>query len=251
MKKLNMLVMALSVACIANAQWATNGNDIYSTNTGNVGIGTSTPAVKLDVKGNINTSGITLSESWDNVLSSYDNGNAFQLIGTYRGWDSKAIYIAGYNARNAAATGTNMVTERVYIGNPNTDGTYLSVNLLNGSVGIGTTATGSFRLAVEGSIGAREVRVTNTNPWPDYVFSRNYKLPDLANVEKYIKKNSHLPNLPSASEVKENGIDLGQMNAKLVEKIEELTLYVIDLKKETKQLKKENVQLRAMIQKRK
>jgi hypothetical protein len=239
MKKLNMLLVALSVAYFANAQWATNGNDIYSTNTGNVGIGTSTPAVKLDVKGNINATRITLFEEWDNVLCSSDNGNNYQLIGTYRGWDNKGIYIAGYNAGNAAASGTNMVTERVYIGNPTFNSNYLSVNLLNGNVGIGTASTGTFRLAVEGKIGAREVRVTSASPWPDYVFSRSYKLRSLANVEAYIKKNHHLPNMPSAQEVKDNGIELGVMNAKLVQNIEELMLYVIDLKKEIEQLKKE------------
>src|SRR5687768_14774238 len=124
MKKLNMLLVALSVTYFANAQWATNGNNIYSTNTGNVGIGTSTPAVKLDVKGNINATRITLFEEGDNVLCSSDNGNNYQIIGTYRGWDTKGIYIAAYNAGNAAASGTNMVTERVYIGNPTFNSNY-------------------------------------------------------------------------------------------------------------------------------
>ena len=250
MKKLNMLLVALSIAYFADAQWLPNGNDIYNTNTGNVGIGTSTPGVKLDVVGAIRSSGLTLYENWDNVLSSQDNGNSYQLIGTYRGWDAKGIYLAGYNAGNAVASGTNMATERVYIGNPSFNSNYLSVNLLNGNVGIGTASTGSFRLAVEGKIGAREVRVTAASPWPDYVFSRSYKLSSLTSVEEYIKKNSHLPEMPSAQEVKDNGIELGNMNAKLLQKIEELTLYVIDLKKETTQLKKENAQLRAMIQKR-
>lgn len=246
-----MLLVALSVTCFANAQWASSGNDIYSTNTRYVGIGTSTPLAKLDVRGNVNATRLTLFEEGDNVLCSSDNGNNYQLIGTYRGWDTRGVYIAAYNAGNAAAASHNYISERIYLGNPTFNGNYLSVNLLNGGVGIGTLNTGTFRLAVEGKIGAREVRVTNAFPWPDYVFSRNYKLPDLDNVENYIKKNSHLPNMPSAREVKDNGIELGQMNAKLVEKIEELTLYVIELKKETKQLKKDNAQLRALIQKRK
>lgn len=240
MKKLNALLAVLCIAYATNAQWATSGDDIYSTNTANVGIGTTTPQVKLDVRGSLNATRVTLFEEWDNVLCSVDNGNNYQLIGTYRGWDTKGIYIGGYNAGNAAPVGHNYVTERVYIGNPTFNSNYLSVDLLNGGVGIGTTNPGTFRLAVEGKIGAREVRVTNTNPWPDYVFSPSYKRLDLFNLEEYIKKNNHLPNMPSAEEVKNNGIELGHMNARLLEKIEELTLYVIELKKE-------NVELRAMI----
>jgi len=120
-----------------------------------------------------------------------------------------------------------------YLGDP-----YLIIKD-GGNVGIGTTNPGSFKLAVEGNIGARGVRVTNANPWPDYVFNNQYKLKSLTSLEEYIRKNNRLPNIPSAQEVKENGIELGQMNAKLLEKIEELTLYVIDLKKEIEQLKKE------------
>src|SRR5207245_10931282 len=67
----------------------------------------------------------------------------------------------------------------------------------DGNVGIGTTAPGSFKLAVEGSIGAREVRVTSANPWPDYVFTKNYKLKRLETMEDYINKNHRLPNMPS------------------------------------------------------
>jgi hypothetical protein len=251
MKRIPLLAIILFFAQAIDAQWGTNGNDIYNTNTGNVGIGTTTPATKLDVKGTVSASGFKLYNNWDNVLSSYDSIWNYQLIGTYRGWDTRGVYIAGYNAGNAAASGTNMATERIYLGNPTFNSNYLSVNLLTGNVGIGTTAPGSFRLAVEGKIGAREVRVTSTSPWPDYVFSRHYQLPSLAAVEDYIKKNSHLPEMPSAQEVNNNGIELGQMDAKLLQKIEELTLYVIDLKKEITELKKENAQLRAMIEEKK
>lgn len=249
MKKVNLLFAFLCIASIAGAQWSTTGTDIYNTNTGNVGIGTTTPAAKLDVRGNMYATRVTLFEEWDNVLCSIDNGNYYQLIGTYRGWDSKGVYVAGYNAGNAAASGTNCVTERIYLGNPTFNTNYLSVDLVNGGVGIGTASPGSFRLAVEGKIGAREVRVTNTNPWPDYVFSDQYKLKSLATLEDYIKRYNHLPNMPSAQEVKDNGIELGNMQARVVEKIEELTLYVITLNKKIEKLEKENVSLRNQLKK--
>jgi len=106
--------------------------------------------------------------------------------------------------------------------------TYLTIN--QGNVGIGTT-TPNTKLAVNGNIRAHEVKVETAN-WPDYVFAKDYKLPSLKETETHIKQKGHLPGIPSAEEVKANGIELGEMNAKLLKKIEELTLYLIELKKE-------------------
>ena len=117
---------------------------------------------------------------------------------------------------------------------------YLGVSIHNGhfkgNVGIGTTNPGSFKLAVEGKIGAREINVT-TAAWSDYVFNEDYKLRPLEEVNRYIKENKHLPEIPSAKEVIENGQNLGEMNMLLLKKIEELTLYLIDMKKENEKLK--------------
>jgi hypothetical protein len=107
--------------------------------------------------------------------------------------------------------------------------------LENGNIGIGTTDPGTYKLAVEGKIGAREVEV-KTGSWADFVFAKEYKLPSLETVELYIKAEKHLPNIPSADEVKTNGINLGEMNAKLLQKIEELTLYAIEQQKRIDQL---------------
>lgn len=112
-----------------------------------------------------------------------------------------------------------------------------AMNYFAGNVGIGTTSTGTNKLAVEGTIGARKVIVTLQNPWPDYVFHKKYKLIPITDLEKYIEANNHLPNMPNENEIKKDGIDLAQMNAKLLEKVEELTLYVIDLKKENDKIK--------------
>ncbi len=111
----------------------------------------------------------------------------------------------------------------------------------DGTVGIGTASTFGYKLAVNGTIGATEVKVENTSAWPDFVFDKSYELRTLEEVEEHINKKGHLPEIPSESEVSENGINLGEMNAKLLQKIEELTLYLIEQNKQNqaqhKQLK--------------
>ena len=101
---------------------------------------------------------------------------------------------------------------------------------------IGTATTGSHKLAVEGSIGAREIKV-EANGWSDFVFEKEYKLPTLEEVETHIKEKGHLKDIPSAKEVEKNGFFLGKMDSKLLQKIEELTLYTIQQDKEIKELK--------------
>ena len=115
----------------------------------------------------------------------------------------------------------------------------ITVSNGDGNVGIGVNPTAAYKLAVEGHIGAREVNVTNS-AWPDYVFMETYHLPTLTEVEQFVKENHHLPNIPSAHEVNENGIDLGTMNALLLEKIEQLMLYTIAQQKEIEK-KKHNI----------
>lgn len=106
----------------------------------------------------------------------------------------------------------------------------------DGTVGIGTTNTRGYKLAVNGNIRAKEI-VVEASPWPDYVFKKEYKLPKLEEVAEFIENEGHLPNIPSEEEVAENGIQLGEINTKLLEKIEELTLYTIQQDKEIKELR--------------
>jgi len=101
-----------------------------------------------------------------------------------------------------------------------------------GNVGIGTSTPGSFKLAVEGKIGAREMQVLVTNPFPDYVFETDYKLMSLEELQLFITKHGRLPEMPTAKDVKIDGIALGEMNVTLVKKVEELTLYILELNKE-------------------
>jgi len=102
----------------------------------------------------------------------------------------------------------------------------------NGNFGIGIDSP-TEKLAVNGNIRAKEIKVETAN-WPDYVFAKDYSLPSLAETEKHIKEKGHLQGIPSAKEVEANGIDLGEMNAKLLQKIEELTLHLIEKEKTEK-----------------
>jgi hypothetical protein len=219
MKKYLLLAFFSLSISFTFAQWSTLGSNIYYTG-GNVGIGTAYPAEMLHVAGNIKLGytggGVNFGLEW--YSSSWASGFGHKIYNADPGTGWTDLRIA---ARNNSGTWTDMMT-------------FTST----GKVGIGTTNPGSYKLAVEGNIGAREIKVTLANPWPDYVFLTKYKLPSLEEIEKFIQQNHHLPNLPSAREVEENkGIELGDMSIKLLEKIEELTLYVIQLKKENEEIK--------------
>ena len=105
--------------------------------------------------------------------------------------------------------------------------------IISGIVQVGsTTPPAGYKMAIDGNLIANRVRVDNVGDgWPDYVFEEDYDLTPLSEIEQYIKRNRHLPNMPSASEVANEGIELGDMNAKLLRKIEELTLHMISQEK--------------------
>lgn len=114
-----------------------------------------------------------------------------------------------------------------------------------GNVGIGTSNP-SEKLSVNGNILAKKVKVSvNPSDWPDYVFSNDYELKSLNEIEEFIKANSHLPNIPSAKEIETNGQDVGDLQLELLEKIEELTLYMIEGDKKVKDLESENMKLKS------
>lgn len=141
--------------------------------------------------------------------------------------DAAGLWIDG--GTNDWFVGRNGSKLRIF--NENTGQDALTIKP-NGSVGIGTTDPGSYKLAVEGIIGAREVDV-RTGSWADFVFADDYVLPTLDEVEAYVRQNHHLPDMPSEAEVLAKGsVSVGAMQKLLLQKIEELTLYSIDLQQQ-------------------
>ena len=216
----------------------TNGsNKLLITNNGNVGIGTTTPTEKLTINGDILAyQRINFLDNARFTVTNADIPNltspSFSMVqygiaapGTTGAAD---LWVSGYN-------GIRMFT------NGNTKPV---MNLLGGNVGIGTTDTKGYKLAVAGEMIAERVVVKLTGTWPDYVFNKKYDLRPLEQVEQFINQNSHLLEVPSAQEITDKGIDVGAMNAKLLQKVEELTLYLIEQNKEIKSQSKELISLK-------
>ena len=116
----------------------------------------------------------------------------------------------------------------------------LGKNYMSGDLRIGTVSdpySGDYKLIVDGKIISEEVRIQNSSVWPDYVFEESYSLMPLSELEMSIQENGHLPNIPPASEVESEGIQVGDMQIRMMEKIEELTLYILQQQKEIEGLK--------------
>ncbi len=178
--------------------------------SGNVGIGTVNPTEKLEIEGGSANTFLKL-----HVSSGIEKVGIKMLGGSSGVWD--LFHNNTNNSLNIAEDGTDhfIVTS-------------------GGNIGMGIANPGSYKLAVNGTIHSKEVKVDLIG-WADYVFKEGYSLPTLEEVENHIKEKGHLINLPSAAEVEANGVQLGEMNKLLLEKIEELTLYIIQQEKELQQ----------------
>ena len=238
----------------------------YFKQNGSIGIatGTTAPISRLDVKGAGTTSStntVTFRNSLgDTLFRLRDDGR----IGIgYNGINfGRTINLGGtginfYTASEQAFGGAVFPSDTSLILYSNSNyNNYLVLQPSWGNTGVGTyqpkakfhlngaqliggdfsrIATG-YSLSVTGKIISEESTVLAVGSWPDYVFEDSYKLMPLEEVERHIKQQKHLPNIPPAAEIEQKGIDLGDMNKRLIEKVEELTLYLIELKKENKSL---------------
>ncbi|RPH31508.1 MAG: hypothetical protein EHM93_13400 [Bacteroidales bacterium] len=255
MKKLTILFALIAVSIYglkAQIAWPLNGTSIYY-NGGNVGIGTTTPSEKLHIRStfpviNLEKAGILnwkIGNRLENNFSIYSDagaGDALSIncntgnVGIGTTTSSEKLHIRStFPVINLEKAGIlnwkigNRLENNFSIYSDAGAGDALSINCNTGNVGIGTTNP-TAKLAVNGNIKAKEVNVT-LDGWADFVFHPTYKLRTLGEVEQFIKANSHLPEIPTAAEVKENGVSLGEMNAKLLQKVEELTLYMIEQQK--------------------
>ncbi|CAL2090514.1 hypothetical protein [Tenacibaculum sp. 190524A02b] len=289
------------------------GSHLLIQNTGNVGIGTTSPSEKLEVNGNLKVKGISTSQGANNIYSTESGKTHFRL--TTNVLDAENAYLYNYNE-------TAKTFHTINIGGSHSLASGLTV-LGNGNVGIGTqspsaglevknnngikiqskefggwigsikmtdgfsnttsrddmlfSTSGGFmfkmddngngisnvqgfniydrnnnsvftikesngNVAIKGKLESKEIKVTKT-PTADFVFEADYKLPSLETIEKHIKEKKHLPEIASAKEMEKNGVNVGNFQIQLLQKIEELTLYTIDQDKEIKALKKQNAKI--------
>lgn len=234
---------------------ANSGYDMVINHNGNVGIGTTNPFSGTANHGLHINKGAHSSILFDNPTSGSggiiqtSDGKQRIFIGANLYDDQNGSWSSFQTGKGSA--GISLIADEggwgTYIDfiTSQSDGQYNSSMKIfgNGNVGIGTTNTKGYKLGVKGKIVAEEVKVATYSNWSDFVFYNDYKLPTLQEVENHIKEKGHLKDIPSAKEVEKNGIFLGEMDSKLLQKIEELTLYTIQQEKEIKLLKAMNFKL--------
>jgi hypothetical protein len=217
---------------------------------GNIGIGTTTPSERLTVFTNgtlaTNNDVVTLET---NLPTSPSINTTVGLNFNLSQGSNPAFTYASIRAGEDTGTGLGFGAIR-FLTQKYNNGSVLTEHMRISSIGnvlIGKTSqvNTAYKLDVNGSIRSNEVVVNTTGA--DFVFEEKYELKDLKDVEKYIKHNKHLPDIESAKEMEANGLNLGQMDMKLLQKIEELTLYMIDFKKEMEKMKEENRKLKEEI----
>lgn len=256
-KKAILATMGVAMCvCAANAQsWTSNSYGLYNTpltgNTGNVTIGV-TPSnttanyklyvkgltrfvtdngTKFDIKGPSSTSGLILASQ----------GTTYYARMTFYAADY--IFNGNAGAQFMSANNSQVTITRSLVVESNTE---LQRNL---NVGGKITCHNELEVAEvkADQIKTKDINVEMNNA-ADYVFDENYNLRSLNEVESFVKENKHLPGVPSAAEMAENGMSMSQMSNLLLEKVEELTLHLIDMKKEINSLKEENASLKSRLE---
>jgi hypothetical protein len=261
------VVYGFSGGALGSNRWGTKNLALRWLDNGFVGIGTAEPEDQLQVGNNVYK--IVVGNAWGPNLgygTAYIGFNMSRQLSTGT-WTTRND---GYNNGGAAIYSTlgghicfstftsTGATDRTGI----TDAQVLSGSKFfingNGTIGIGTTTPSSrlqinspyaenslditqagtlnFRVKSNGYVYARDITVQATN-LPDYVFAKEYKLMPLQEVRSFIEKNKHLPEMPTAAEVEKDGMNLTQINKLLVQKVEELTLYLLKMQEELDELK--------------
>ena len=227
MKKGLILFMLSALPLLSQAQW--NGTTVPSTTLAKVGAGTNSPTAQLHV--GVANAGFS-STAWVTGLK-IDN------------WGSTSASGVGniFSITHTQATSPTPPAQQLFAVDLNQ--TYIGNKLRIGS----TAASGSYAgytLSVAGDMIAKRC-VIEIDSWADYVFKKDYKLPSLSSVESYVSENKHLPGVPSEDEIKTKGVDMGEMNKILMQKVEELTLYMIDLQKQNKSLQEDNTMIKEQL----
>jgi len=227
----HMRIGTYNTNATGNLFFHTMGIDRMSvTYEGKIGIGISNPVGRFQIgsgdnasetthgylmMGPVNGANLVLD---NNEILARNNGNSSHLYLQNSGGNVYIGDAANFNSAHRLGVDGNTV--------------------VTGNLRVGTTATPSgYRLAVDGKVICTELMVRLVSNWPDYVFSNHYKLRSIQDLENFINKNNHLPGIPSANEIESTGLSVGEMQKLQMEKIEELTLYIIELKKEIDKLK--------------
>jgi trimeric autotransporter adhesin len=253
MKKLLAVLVLVLFAGMSYAQWSPGPGNLYMLTAGNVGIGTTAPtnsvhvyngtgAATIFLQSGVTTNGTTQAQYtmsananadfYRNVLRKSATGE-YEMLQTLK---SSAL-----GGATLAFLYVNLTTSKFEMRSGISDAEFQNTGKVlfsnGGGVGIGTTGIASgVKLQVGGKVKCQEVEVAVT-PWPDHVFKAGFNLMPLDEVAAYVQTNKHLPGVPSEEEVAANGVSIGKMNATLLQKVEELTLYMIDLKNQNDALK--------------
>nr|WP_299384844.1 fibronectin type III domain-containing protein [Allomuricauda sp.] len=170
---------------------------------------------------------VTLGNVNNHTVTNLDPGTEYSFA-------AKALDAAG---NESLASNLTVTTDIATGGGTVWDESSGNISYTAGNVGIGTTTIPTnYALAVNGKVISEEIKVQLQSAWPDYVFDESYEAPTLEEIKTYIENHGHLPNIPSAKEVEANGLEVGEMNRLLLEKIEELTLYTLEQHQQIQQL---------------
>ena len=228
-----------NAAAIGNNATVSVSNALVLGNNINVGIGTSSPAARLEVSsGTPGISGLRLTN-----LNTTTSAGTIATASRFLTVDAQGYVVLGN------ATGARVGADESAVWKSNGDNI---ANTNSGAVIVGsgiTSTPAGYKLFVSEGILTEKVKVAvrNTSDWSDNVFESTYNRPTLEQVKRFIDKNHHLPGIPSAEQVVKEGVDVGKMDAMLLAKIEELTLYMLELKAENNRLKVQGSRLEKLV----